>query len=83
MAEIIFVLIFALIILCYIAAAIHDQLEFDRKWPPIDDDEFLRRCSPGTRRETALKVRRIISKQLGVPYDQIYPEQHFVNDLNC
>lgn len=56
---------------------------FDDKWPPIDDDEFLRRCPPGTRRETALKVRRIISEQLGVPYAQIYPEQSFVDDLDC
>ncbi len=54
-----------------------------KRWPPIDDDEFLRRCRPGTDRETALRVRRIVSEQLGVPYEQIYPEQNFVKDLGC
>jgi hypothetical protein len=53
------------------------------KWPPISDDEFMRRCSPGVNRDRALKVRRIISEQLGVEYDRIYPEQRFVDDLGC
>lgn len=53
------------------------------KWPPITDDEFIRRCSPGVDRERALKVRRIISEQLGVDYDRVYPEQRFVEDLGC
>ena len=53
------------------------------KWPPISEDEFIRRCSPGVNRERALKVRRIISEQLGVEYERIYPEQRFVEDLKC
>ncbi len=53
------------------------------KWPPISEDEFIRRCSPGVDRERALKVRRIISEQLGVDYDRVYPEQRFVEDLGC
>lgn len=57
--------------------------KFNESWPPIDDDEFLRRCSPGTNRETALKVRRIVSENLGVDYGQVYPEQSFVDDLDC
>ena len=57
--------------------------KFFEKWPAIDDDEFLRRCGPDTRTETALAVRRIVSEQLGIPYEHIYPEQHFVNDLDC
>ena len=52
-----------------------------KKWPPISEDEFIRRCSPGVNRERALRVRRIISEQLGVEYDRIYPEQRFVEDL--
>ncbi len=56
---------------------------FEATWPPIDDDEFVRRCSSGTSQETALKVRRIVAEQLGIPYDQVYPEQSFVNDLDC
>jgi hypothetical protein len=53
------------------------------RWPPISDDEFMQRCTPGTSRVTALKVRRIIAEQLGVDYDRVYPEQHFVDDLGC
>ena len=53
------------------------------KWPPITEDEFIRRCPPGVNRERALKVRRIISEQLGVDYDRVYPEQRFVEDLGC
>ena len=56
---------------------------FERKWPPLSDDEFLARCSPGTNPQRALRVRRIISEQLGVPYEHIYPEQRFVEDLDC
>lgn len=53
------------------------------RWPPISDDEFIRCCSPGVNRERALKVRRIISEQLGVDYERVYPEQRFVEDLGC
>ena len=56
---------------------------FNEEWPPIDDDEFMRRCPDGTSRKTALTVRRIVAEQLGVPYAQIYPEQRFVNNLHC
>ena len=57
--------------------------DFERRWPPINDDEFIRRCSPDVDRDIALRVRRIVSEQLGIPYEQIYPEQNFVNDLDC
>ena len=78
-------------ILCGVAALLWLRLffcrrelaEFQRRWPPISDDEFLRRCPPGTSRETAIKVRRIISEQLGVEYERIYPEQRFMEDLDC
>lgn len=54
-----------------------------KKWPPITEDEFIRRCPPGVDRERALKVRRIIAEQLGVDYERVYPEQRFVEDLGC
>ncbi len=54
---------------------------WDEKWPPISEDEFMRRCPPGTNRERALKVRRIISDQLGIEYERVYPEQRFVDDI--
>ena len=53
------------------------------KWPAIDDDEFLARCPPGTDREVALKVRRIVAEQTGIEYGHVYPEQSFVDDLDC
>ena len=56
---------------------------FNARWPPIDDEEFMSRLKPGTSRTTALRTRQIIAEQLGVPYEQIYPEQHFVDDLWC
>jgi hypothetical protein len=56
---------------------------FNDKFPPIDDDAFVRRCGPGVSRDTALRVRRIISEQLGIEYERIYPEQRFVDDLQC
>ena len=61
------------------------ELDFPakEKWPPITEDEFIERCSPGVNRERALKVRRIISEQLGVDYDRVYPEQRFGEDLGC
>ncbi|WP_442506891.1 hypothetical protein SH528x_005765 [Novipirellula sp. SH528] len=59
------------------------QKRFNDRWPPITDDEFLAACSPGTSRDTALRVRRIVSEQLGIPYDRIHPDQDFVRDLDC
>jgi len=47
---------------------------FNKKWPPITDDEFVSKCPDGTDRDIALKVRKIVSETLGVPYDRIYPE---------
>ena len=49
----------------------------------ISDVEFVRRCSPGTSKEVALKVRRIVSEQLGVPYEKIHPEHRLVEDLGA
>ena len=55
--------------------------DFKQKWPAISDEEFVKRCPPGTSKETALKVRRIVSKQLGYPYEHIHPGQNFMDDL--
>lgn len=51
------------------------------RWPPISDEEFLRRCGPGVDPQRALMVRRIVANQLGIDYDRVYPEQRFVEDL--
>ncbi|QDU98488.1 acyl carrier protein [Lignipirellula cremea] len=59
------------------------ERHFDACWPPITDEEFLARCSPGVSRDTALRTRRIVAEQLGIPYDQVHPDQDFVHDLDC
>ena len=56
---------------------------FEQNWPAISEEEFVARCGPGTDRDVALTTRRIISEQLGIPYDHIYPEQNLVVDLGC
>ncbi|WP_372898067.1 hypothetical protein [Stieleria sp.] len=73
----------ALILAWGLALEAKRSREFRRRWPPISEDEFVANCSPGTNRERALKVRRIISEQLGVPYERIHPDQRFVEDLDC
>lgn len=74
--------IVAFAILIFFAIDWQLRWRFEEAWPAIDDDEFLRRCPPGTDRETALTVRKIIAEQLGIPYFRISPEQRFVEDLN-
>ncbi|MEM1225170.1 MAG: hypothetical protein AAGJ40_05705 [Planctomycetota bacterium] len=59
------------------------QRDFMRKWSPISDNEFIAKCSTGTDRARALRVRRIIAEELDVPYEHIHPEQRFVEDLDC
>ena len=56
---------------------------FKADYPPITEDEFMARCDPGTPRETALKVRQIVSEQLDVPYESVYPEHRLVEDLGA
>ncbi|MEO8165594.1 MAG: hypothetical protein ABI619_09375 [Betaproteobacteria bacterium] len=56
---------------------------FNERFPPIDDDEFVRLCGPDVNRDTAIRVRRIVSEQLGVEYARVYPDQRFVEDLGC
>ncbi len=58
-----------------------DQEKYLDTHPPINDDEFLRRCSPGVTPEVALKVRQIMSEISGVAYEQIYPDAELVRDL--
>lgn len=73
----------ALFLLAMLVWSVKRERDFKRKWPTISDDEFVAMCSPGTDRNRALKVRRIIAEQLGIPYEHIHPEQSFVDDLDC
>lgn len=54
---------------------------FNDRFPPISDDQFMALCPPGTNRNIALRVRRIIADQLGIEYDRIYPTARFTGDL--
>lgn len=56
---------------------------FNECWPPITDEEFMAACPPGTDRFIALKVRRIVSEQLGLEYSRLHPAMRFVEDLGC
>lgn len=59
------------------------QLNFQKTDPPLTDDEFVKRCGARTNPEIALKVRDIISLQLGIAREHIYPEHRFVEDLHA
>jgi hypothetical protein len=76
------VLLILIILACYALSALQ-QREFNKRFPPISDAEFVARCTPGIKPEVALKVRRIVADNLGVNYDQIYPCTRFVDDLDA
>ena len=57
------------------------KVAFEKQFPPISDAEFMALCPPGTNPAIALKVRRIMSDQLGVEYERIYPSSRIVRDL--
>lgn len=67
---------------CYVVLAKQKQ-EFNARFPPISDAEFVARCTPGINPEVALKVRRIVADNLGVDYERIYPSTRFVDDLGA
>lgn len=73
------VIALAIVALAAITMLLHHgrQKWLATKFPPISDDEFMALCPPGTNRETALKVRRIVADQLGRPYHQVYPSSEF------
>jgi hypothetical protein len=73
------ILLVALIINIFVTWRLHAA--FAEKFPPISDEEFLARCSPGTSREVALKVRRIMADIFGVEYERIHPSARIMDDL--
>lgn len=78
-------IVVAVVVIVWVLEAVAlpaDQSDFNRRFPPISDDEFLARCRPGVNRNTALRVRRIVAEQLGVAYDRVYPSSRFVEDFN-
>jgi hypothetical protein len=75
--------VFVMAIVLGLRTAMKRSAEFEERFPPISDDEFMALCPPGTSRDVALKVRRIMADQLGVEYERIYPSSRIVADLGC
>ena len=82
--NIILILLLILAVLggCY-ACGRRRLMDFEERFPPISDDEFLARCSPGTDPAVALKVRRMTADSFGVDYRRVYPSSRFVDDLGA
>lgn len=84
MFELLFLAALVILALAVLAGfTLKRQHDFKSQWPAISDEEFLAKCPPNTDAEIALKVRRIVSEQLGVAYEYIHPEQKFIDDLDC
>lgn len=66
----------------FLIAERQKQADFEKRFPAISDDQFMALCPPGTNREIALKVRRIVSDCSGIDYEQIYPSSNFFRDLD-
>ena len=75
-------IIVAAVAYCVIRAR-YQRADFERRFPPISDAEFVARCDPGTNPDIALRVRRIVADQLGVEYERVYPSSSFVVDLGA
>ena len=80
---VVFVIAIVIIVVAEVVLAKRRLAKFKERFPPISDAEFMALCPAGTSPEIALKVRRIISDQLGVEYERIYPASRFVDDLGC
>ncbi|MEM9703336.1 MAG: hypothetical protein AAF907_12920 [Planctomycetota bacterium] len=65
----------------WLQVAAEEKEEWEARWPPISDEEFLARCSPGVDPQIALTVRTIFSDISLIPREQIYPEQSLIRDL--
>jgi hypothetical protein len=77
------VAVVALVITAEVILAKRRKAKFKERFPPISDAEFMALCPPGTNSKIALKVRRILSDQLGVEYERIYPSSRIVDDLGA
>ena len=68
-------------VLFCIVLAVRNRADFEERYPPISDAEFLARCSPGVDPKVALKVREIVAEYFGIPYERVHPSMTFVEDL--
>ena len=71
-----------LAILVFIVGMLYIAEQFFRnehysKQPEMSDDEFMNQLPEGTSRDVAMRVRTIVSEQMGVPRDRVYPDSKF------
>lgn len=71
----------AAILAILLLSCVTPRANFESRYPPISDDEFVERCGLGTNRDIALRVRRIVADKSGVEYARIHPSTSFANDL--
>ena len=74
--------IFAVALLIVIVVIRKKWVPFEQEFPPISDEEFVARCTPGTSPEVALKVRRIVADFSGLPYERVHPPMNFIWDMD-
>jgi hypothetical protein len=70
----------AAVLVCVVAAK---RANFDERFPPISDAEFLARCPPGVDPAVALKVRQIVAEYFAIPYERVHPSMTFVEDIGA
>jgi hypothetical protein len=73
----------AVALLVYLLGVLPAAKEFESRFPPISDDEFVARCTPGTSRRVALTVRRIVAEHLAVEYERIHPSMRWIEDIGA
>jgi hypothetical protein len=77
-------LFFAAVLTVLVCAAMAKRsADFENRYPPISDAEFLARCSPGVNPDVALKVRRIVAEYFAIDSERVYPSMTFVEDLGA
>ena len=68
---------FVVYLIIFIGYELRRISEFNDRFPPISDAEFLACYRPDTDPEIALRVRRFMSKTLSVESERIYPSSSF------
>jgi hypothetical protein len=66
-----------------VAMANRSRADFEERFPPISDEEFLARCRPGTDPKVALKVRQIVAEYFAIEYERVHPSMTFGGDLGA
>jgi hypothetical protein len=74
---------FVVLVLVFRIADRMRKAAFEARFPPISDEEFVARCTPGTSPDVALRVRRIIAKHLAVEYERVHPSMNFIEDIGA